>query len=112
MATIALQSEVASENPTFDVHYAAYRRAKALWDCATYAPENLADGLPADLDHVYCSAFANALNTLLLHPVENARQFAHKMDVFKNEDIIDNWQRGPEIVAAMAEDARRLAGFK
>lgn len=113
MANTTLQAESASANPTFDTLYAAYRFAKAQWDMACYAPENVINGGPSDdVNSAHCNAFADALNTLLLHPVNDAKELARKIAVFKDEEIIDNWVRGPEIVAVLAEDARRVAGFE
>ena len=88
--------------------YAAWRRCKAEWDLASYAEETL-PGPPDEVEDRHCDNTAAALNAYLLHPAEDLRALAIKLRVFRNEDIIDNWERGSEIVAVITEDAQRLA---
>lgn len=89
--------------------YAASRRKRAEWDLASYADDALPHGPPDDVQDAHCDETADALNAYLLHPAEDLRALAIKLRVFRDEDIFDNWCRGREIVAVIAEDAHRLA---
>ena len=93
---------------TFRRLYAEWRYAKATWDAQCYSPENYAGGLPDDVLNALCIAACDALNAFLLHPAENIKQLALKLNVFRDEEIEDGWTKASEIVAVIARDANRL----
>jgi Xaa-Pro aminopeptidase len=112
MADTTLQADSACANPdipSLDELYAAWRRAKAEWDLATYSEKYPHNSIPDEADTTLCCATADALNRYLLAPAPDIKELARKLRTFKDEEIYDNWVKAAEIVAQIVKDAHRLA---
>ena len=112
MATAPLQAESAPGQPSqFDHLYAAHKQAKASWDAATYAPDNIGKDLPNELDMALCERNSQALNALLLSPVTTSYELLRKLRVFRDEEVCDGWFMAGQIVEQLVRDARHVAEF-
>lgn len=110
MADAAIPITRSQYKPTeFDYLYAAWKHAKGKWEMESYAPDCVEHGLPDHIENEHCDATAQALNTLLLHPVDCPKELARKLRIIRDEQIFDNWFKGPEIAACVAKDAARIA---
>ena len=90
--------------------HAAWKRARAAWHAAQYAPENLgADGEPRDLDGTHCELDSHALNAFLQAPAENLAGLVLKLRACVSEEIHDGWVAGGAIIAQLAQDAAAIA---
>ena len=109
--TIAFPSSAIKDTPASELRarelYNEYRRTKAAWDVVLYAPEHFNADVPDDINTSLSDAHSDALNQYLLHPATKPYELVRKMTVFRDEEIIDNWCRGPEIVSVLCEDAKR-----
>ena len=90
--------------------YAVWRYSKAQWDLAVHNPKS-PFSLTDEETNAHCDRTCAALNEYLIHPASNAKELALKLRVFEEEEIIDNWTRGAEIVAQLVKDAELLAGW-
>jgi hypothetical protein len=108
MTALPLRQEPAKPSE-LDRLYAAWRYAKAQWDVADYALNG--ERLTNEETSEHAKRTFDALNAFLLHPADDAKQLARKMRVFRDEEIIDNWTRGPEIVEQLVRDAEKAAGW-
>lgn len=110
MATDTLPPETTATNPCeFDVLYAAWKHAKATWEAALYAPDNVGRDLPQEVDDRLCEASCAALNAFLLHPAEDSRELLVKLRVFRDEEIAQGWWKSAEIVNQLVSDAKTAA---
>ncbi|ASY44664.1 hypothetical protein CJD35_09540 [Sphingobium xenophagum] len=109
MAVTSLQAESAQTNPTSSrALYYAYRRAKAAWDIALYAPELLDDDLAEEINEPLSEAHTQALNDFMLSPADRMFDLCRKLEVFRDEELA-NWYLANGFICQLASDARRLA---
>lgn len=87
--------------------YAAWRVARADYDRASYAPENLADGPPEEVAMALCGSEREALIAYMLHPAESLPELARKLQTLRDEDMGD-LIRYREIIGTLAGDAEGL----
>lgn len=107
MATDTIDAESTATNPEqFDILYAAWKHAKATWDVALYAPDNVGKDLPQEVDDRLCEANCAALNAFLLHPAKDSRELLIKLRVFRDEEIAQGWWKAAEIVDQLVCDAQ------
>ena len=110
MATDTLPAESTTTNPgQFDILYAAWKHAKATWDAALYAPENIGKDLPQAVGDQHCEESCATLNAFLLHPAKDAYELLIKLRVFRDEEIVKGWWKAPEIVNQLVLDAQGAA---
>lgn len=109
MADTTLQAESACENTELEILYAAWRHAKASWEVAQYAPENVGNDLPDEIDRSFCEMTCDALNAFLLHPAKDSSELLRKLRVFRDEEIYAGWYKAPLIVEQLVQDARTAA---
>ncbi len=97
------------EPSKFERLHDEWRYAKAQMDVADYGPGVDAKRDGAELDQL-CKSASDALNAMLLQPVENPGQLARKLRICQQEDIFDGyWTRAPEILARLIADAGQFA---
>jgi hypothetical protein len=109
MATMTLPARSQADKlDQFEKLFAAFKHAKATWDAALYAPDNVGKDLPEEQADALCEANCAALNAFLLHPVTDAREMLIKLRVFRDEGIAEGWWKAGEIVNQLVEDAKTL----
>ncbi|MDE2623758.1 MAG: hypothetical protein KGM83_11275 [Betaproteobacteria bacterium] len=87
--------------------YSAWRRSMAEWELAQHGPDNVGRDLPEEDDARHCSATHAALMAFLLHPAADLGELAHKLKVAERVEAHEFGE--PELMAAFADDAHRLA---
>lgn len=110
MANSTLQAESADENTpeqAFREAHAAWRRAKAEWELAQYAPGMWDQDLPREEDERLSSAACGALDAYLKTPSPTLGGFVWKLRAFQEEEIYNN-TNVEEVVGALIGDAVRL----
>ena len=108
MANIPLDSESACVISANHSPYSAYRHAKAAWDVVLFAPEYENDDVPEEINDPLSDAHCAALEQYMLTPADTIAELGRKLDVFHDEEAWGLYA-APAFVAALAEDARRLA---
>jgi len=110
MAKTALHAQSEVTNPDqFEILFAAWKHAKAKWDMALYAPDNVGKDLPHDVSDQLCQANCDALNAFLLHPAKDSRELLIKLRAFRDEEIEQGWWKAPQIVEQLVCDAKVAA---
>lgn len=109
MATTQLQAESAAVTPTFSDLWHEWRHAKARWEAVLYAPEHRHQGVPDDVEDPLADAHIDALNRMLLHPVQTHHNLVQKLEAYNSECLFNGWDLAQEIAATLLADARRLA---
>ncbi|GAA5049744.1 hypothetical protein GCM10023208_08180 [Erythrobacter westpacificensis] len=103
------KDETATNPDEFDILFAALKHAKAKWDMALYAPDNVGNDLPQEVSDQLCQANCDALNAFLLHPAKDSRELLIKLRVFRDEEIVQGWWLAPQIVEQLVCDAQTAA---
>jgi len=88
--------------------HSAWLHAAAELQLALHAPGNEGADLPEELDKSLGDAEHAALLAFLLHPASTAPELSRKLRVFRDADAYC-CPEAAELVAQLAEDARRLA---
>jgi len=88
--------------------YRAWRYAQAQYRLADYDPRG-EEFLSDEEGDAFCKRTSEALNAYLLCPAETIGDFARKLRIFQEEDIMDGWCLAPAILASLVKDAHDLA---
>jgi hypothetical protein len=100
-------TEPAGKDRAFFEAHAAWRRAKAEWDLALYAPGMVGEDLPEDEDTRLCTAHCEALDAFFSTPSKSYAGFIWKLRAFRDEEVFHN-DNVEQVLATLITDLHRL----